>query len=714
MLVIKKTMDEIPFRSKELSWLSFNSRVLQEAQSLDVPLLERLNFLGIYSSNLDDFFRVRVATLKRLIELKLPRPKLGIPDPEDTFAEINGQLKREAAIFNQTYAEVFRRLEEEGIFLLNEREVPGEHRGYLESYFESEVLPHLMPIVTKLNSRLGGLKDYPMYLAVRLTNAHSKSRPMHALLEIPQNLPRFHVLPSSGKRHQVMYLDDIIRFGLKRVFEFTHYDKFESYALKFTRDAELEFDDDITESFYDQVEESLKAREEGNPVRLNYDQDMPLSFLELVMDGLEAAGAHSTFPGARYHNRKDLMKFPSFGRSDLKYPARKIIVPKLFRAERGHTFSAMRRRDILLHFPYHSFNHFLDLLRQASMDPLVKSVSITHYRIAKQSAVARALIAARRNGKEVTVLVEPTARFDEEANLHWASVYSSAGIQVHLGVRGLKVHAKLCLIERIENGRTRYYSCVGSGNFNEETARLYTDHMLLTSNQEIGNDLCQVFKFFQRNYDVPKLKHLVLAPFTFRKRIYELIDKEIEEAQAGRRAEMWVKINNLSDYDTVAYLYRAAQAGVKVWLNVRGMFSLISGKLPGTENIRAIGIIDRLLEHARVLIFHNGGNPKTFITSADFLPRNFDGRIEVMCPIYDPAIQKQLRHYVDLQWRDNTKARVLDSNLSNQFLNDGAHSPGLRSQVAIEDYLASHGRSSGTANESEDAECPDEAFVTDV
>lgn len=707
-------MDEIPFRSKEVSWLSFNSRVLQEAQSPDVPLLERLNFLGIYSNNLDEFFRVRVATLKRLIKLKLPHNKLGHPHPEITFAQVTSLLKKEAEVFNQAYTEVFRLLEDEGIFLLNEKQVPEEHRAYLANFFESEVLPHLMPIITKFNSRLGGLKDHPMYLAVRLTNSASNSRPMHALLEIPQHLPRFHVLPPSGQRHQVMYLDDIIRFGLHRVFESTPYDTFESYALKFTRDAELEFDDDITESFYDQVEEGLKAREEGNPVRLNYDATMPQSFLRLVMDGLEAAGTDSRFPGARYHNRKDLMKFPGFGRSDLKYRSRKIVVPRSFQdEERAHLFATLRRQDLLLHFPYHSFHHFLDLLRQASVDPLVKAVSMTHYRIAKQSAVARALIAAQRNGKEVTVMVEPTARFDEEANLHWASIYSDAGIRVHFGVRGLKVHAKLCLIERVENGRTRFYSCLATGNFNEDTARVYTDHMLLTSNQEIGNEVQQIFQFFQRNYDVPKLKHLVLAPFSLRRRLYELFDKEIEEAKAGRRGEMWIKINNLSDYDTVAYLYRAAQAGVKVWLNVRGMFSLIPGKTEGHENIHSIGLIDRMLEHARILIFHHGGEPKTFIASADFLPRNFDSRLEVMCPIYDPGLQEQLRRYVDLQWADNTKARILDAGLSNEKRNDpGKNRAVLRSQQAIEAYLAGLERASSSACGREEA-VTDEVLVSD-
>jgi len=707
-------MDEVPFRSKEVSWLSFNARGLQEAQSADVPLLERLNFLGIYSSNLDEFFRVRVATLKRLIKLKLPHKKLGIPHPEVTFAQVNSILKKEARVFNQTYNEVFRELEKENVFLINETEVPEELHDYLGNYFDSEVLPHLMPIITKSNSKLGGLKDHPMYLAVRLTNSRSNSRPMHSLLEIPQQLPRFHVLPRTGEEERVMYIDDIIRFGLHRVFESTPYDVFESYALKFTRDAEMEVDDDITESFYDQVEEGLKAREEGNPVRLNYDASIPASFLRLVMNGLEATSSDSRFPGARYHNRKDLMKFPSLGRADLKYPRARIVVPKAFQqAERNHIFSTIRQGDILLHFPYHSFNHFLDLLRQACMDPLVKSISITQYRIASDSAVARALISAVRNGKEVSVLVEPTARFDEEANLHWASLYRDAGIHVFLGVRGLKVHAKLCLIERVENGRIRYYSCIGTGNFNEDTARLYTDHMLLTANQSLGRDTARIFQFFRRNYETPQLDHLIFAPFTLRSRLYEMIQTEIREARAGRHAEMWIKINNLSDYDTVKLVYEAARAGATVNLNVRSMFSL-APETPGTEDsIEAMGIVDRFLEHSRILVFHNAGDPLYFLTSADFLPRNFDSRCEIMCPVLDSDLQTQLRRYLDLQWRDTVKARVLDAELSNEQRRGSPGDPRLRSQQAIGDYLAGLNQATATSSP-KDLSFSDEVLVSDL
>ncbi len=692
-------MIDIPFRSKELSWLSFNARVLQEADSDDVPLLERLTFLGIYSSNLDEFFRVRVATLRRLINLHLPHTQLGIPDPEVTLTRVNSVLKRETKVFNHVYHNVFRALEAEGIRLVTDQEVPQRMHGYLNGFFEREVLPHLMPISIKSTSSLGGLKDHPMYLAVRMSKSGSRGRPHHSLIEIPQHLPRFHVLPQSQDEQLVMYVDDVIRFGLHRLFESLPYDHFESFALKFTRDAEIELDNDITESFYEQVADALKAREGGLPVRINYDAAMPRSFLKLVIDGLDATGDEdSQFPGARYHNRKDLMHFPTMGRHDLHFPKFQTVVPAEFRTDtRRHLLKAVRERDILLHYPYHSFEHFLDLLRQVSLDPLVKSISLTQYRIAKNSAVARALLSAVRNGKEVTVLVEPTARFDEEANLQWARLYAEAGIRVILGVQGLKVHAKLCLIERLEKGVTRTYSCVGTGNFNESTAKLYTDHMLLTYNQEIGSDLHQIFQFFRKNYETPRLRHLIFAPFDLRRSLFEFIDFEIDQATQGRPAEIWIKINNLSDVETVRRLYQAAQAGVDLRLIVRSMYSLVNDEPGHSESVHSIGIVDRLLEHTRILVFHHGGNRRYFLSSADFLPRNFERRCESLCPILDPRLQRQLQAYLDLQWRDNVKARCLDADLSNAIRNGAASEPRLQSQVAIRDYLETLTRSPGTS-----------------
>ena len=681
-------MIEIPFRSKEVSWLSFNSRVLQEARLPETPLLERVKFLGIYSSNLDEFFRIRVATLRRLARLGVPTEKLGIPDPKETLQTVNQTLKIESRLFNEVYDQVFKSLRAENIRVINEKEVPRPLEGFLRDYFSREVLPRLMPIVIKSTSALRDLQDQPMYLAVKLGRGIGAGRPLHALIEIPTDIPRFLVLPKSGEDQLVMYLDDVIRFGLPMVFEPTTYDTFESYAVKFTRDAEMEFDNDFMDSLYEQLSDGLKAREGGDPLRINYDANMPKPFLRLVMNALDVVGDEdSKFPGARYHNRKDLLKFPSLGRRDLQSPPVRTLAPPRIDAEDNNLFRSIRYRDILLHLPYHSFHHFLDLLRQASIDPLVKTIRMTQYRLAKDSFVARALINAVRNGKEVTVLVEPTARFDEQNNMTWASRYRDAGIRVIWGVPGLKVHAKLCLIERIESGVLRPYCVIGSGNFNEVTAKIYTDHMLFTGHPEFGDDLRQIFRFFERNFEIPKLKRLVCAPFSLRSTIYDAIDREITAAQAGETARIWIKINNLSDIEVVRRLYQAASAGVDVRLIVRGMFSLDTNVASSGGNIQAIGIVDQLLEHARVLIFHNGGARRFYLSSADFLPRNFDGRCEVLCPVLDPWLQEQLSRYLEIQWSDTVKARLLDTNLSNRLRQPAEDATPVRAQAAILEYL---------------------------
>lgn len=688
-------MIDIPFRSKEVSWLSFNSRVLQEARLPGTPLLERVKFLGIYSSNLDEFFRVRVATLRRLARLGLPGEKLGVPDPRETLHQVNQTLKVESRLFNEVYDQVFQSLSEENIRIITDKEVPPSLESYLRDYFSREVLPRLMPIVIKSNSALRDLQDQPMYLAVKLGRKVGAGRPLHALIEIPTDIPRFLVLPKVGPDQLVMYLDDVIRFGLPIVFEPTNYDTFESYAVKFTRDAEMEFDNDFMDSLYEQLSEGLKAREGGDPVRINYDTNMPKPFLRLVMNALDVVGDEdSKFPGARYHNRKDLLKFPALGRRDLQSPPVRTLTPPRIDSDDNNLFRSIRYRDILLHLPYHSFHHFLDLLRQASLDPLVKTIRMTQYRLAKDSFVARALINAVRNGKEVTVLVEPTARFDEQNNMTWASRYRDAGIRVIWGVPGLKVHAKLCLIERLEGGVLRPYCVIGSGNFNEVTAKVYTDHMLFTAHPEIGDDLRQIFRFFVRNFEIPKLKHLICAPFSLRSTIYEAIEQEIAAVQAGQIGRIWVKINNLSDVEVVRLLYRAASIGVDIRLIVRGMFSLDTGESSCSAHLSAIGIVDQLLEHARVLIFHNGGNRRFYLSSADFLPRNFDSRCEVLCPILDPWLQEQLAYYLEIQWSDTVKARVLDSTLSNRLREPADGAPPIRAQEAILQYLDSLDRQS--------------------
>jgi polyphosphate kinase len=677
-------LDGGPFRSKEVSWLAFNSRVLQEAGNPDVPLLERLKFLGIYSSNLDEFFRVRIATLRRLVLLGKDYRKLQLPDPRSTLRETRAVIKRDAELFDSIYDEVFAALAKEGIKLITNEEVPKALKPWLTDYFYTKVRPRIMPIVIRSYSQLGSLRDQPMYLAVEMGRTHRKTRLAHALIEIPTaELPRFVTLPEHKGQRLVMYLDDIIRFGLPSIFTGLPYDKFEAYAIKFTRDAEMGFDDDVTESLYDKIAEGLRSRQTGQAVRMNYDARIPASFLKLLTDKLKLDEEDTLMPGFRYHNRRDLVKFPA--PDHLAYPKIAPLPHPRLSGKRESIFRVLQDRDLLLHLPWHSFSHFLDFLREASLDPLVQSIYLTQYRLAGQSCVARALMNAAQNGKDVTVLIEPQARFDEKNNIEWANRYQEAGVKVILGVPGLKVHAKMCLVLRHEGGADRFYSAIGTGNFNEETSQFYTDHLLLTAHAGLGADIQEAFRFFESNWQLPRLSHLVAAPFNLRNSVKYWIMNEIDHAKHGRDASIFIKLNNLADPEITGLLYEASQAGVKIRMIVRSMFSVVTGETV-SKNIKAIGIVDRYLEHSRVLVFHNGGSPHYFLSSADFLPRNFDSRFEILCPIYDPALQEKLRQFLEIQWSDNTKARVLDKKLANHPAK--SKGPAVRSQEAIREWLA--------------------------
>ncbi|MES2709802.1 MAG: polyphosphate kinase 1 [Verrucomicrobiota bacterium] len=683
-------VDGAPFRSKEVSWLSFNSRVLQEADDPTVPLLERLKFLGIYSSNLDEFFRVRIASLRRLVLVGKDYRKLHIPDPKLTLREARTIIKRDAALFDRIYHDILAGFAREGLCLIDHTQVPKALKPWLTEYFYAKVRPRIMPIMIRSYSQLGSLRDQPMYLAVEMGKAGkvgTKGRTAHALIEIPTaELPRFVTLPQHKGKTLVMYLDDIIRYGLPSIFTGLPYDKFDAFAIKFTRDAEMGFEDDVTESLYDKIAEGLRSRQTGQAVRMNYDSRIPLSFLKLIVAKLKLAHDDTLMPGFQYHNRKDLVKFPA--PASLGYPPDVPLPHPNLSGKRGSFFRVLQDGDLMLHLPYHSFAHFLDFLREASLDPLVQSIHLTQYRLAGQSCVARALMNAAQNGKDVTVLIEPQARFDEKNNIEWANRYQNAGVKVILGVPGLKVHAKMCLVTRHEGGTDRYYSAIGTGNFNEETSRFYTDHLLLTAHAGLGADILEAFRFFQSNWQAPRLSHLVAAPISLRTNIKFLIQNEIAHAKQGKEAGIFLKLNNLADPGITALLYEASKAGVQIRLIVRSMFSVITGDAV-SKNISAIGIVDRYLEHSRILYFANAGSPKYFLSSADFLPRNFDSRFEVICPIYDPLLQKQLQRCLDIQWADNTKARVLDKKLANHRAKTGEKR--LRAQEEQRKWLAKKG-----------------------
>ena len=674
---------ETEFRSKETSWLSFNARVLQEAADPSVPLLERIKFLGIYSSNLDEFFRVRVATLKRLASLGDEWKDLDIPDPHITLKGIRFLVSKQAEDFNIAYAKVKADLETNGIRLINEKDVPSSLKPYMRDYFRRKVSPHIFPIILKATAKLPKLKDLPMYLAVKASKSNGMGRPMHALIEIPQHLPRFIPLPMVGDKQLVMYLDDIIRFGLDDIFVTFPYDHFESYAIKFTRDSELAFDDDFTESFYEKLADSLKAREEGLPVRANFDETFPKPFLNLILRKLNLARSDSLYPGARYHNRRDLLSFPDFGKTGLNYDKSEPVPVKALVTKQGGMFAAIRKQDFLINIPYQPFRHLITLLQEASLDPLVQSISMTQYRLAKGSCIARALQAAARNGKSVFVLVEPQARFDEEANIKWAGRYRDAGVQVQLGVQGLKVNSKLIHIVRRESGRDRSYTVLGTGNFNEDTAGIFADHLLMTYNQEIGEDAAEIFRFFRQSYQKPRLNHLNIAPFDLRRFLRSRIEKEIENHLAGLPSGISVKVNNFSDTETNELIHRASNAGVPVRMIVRSMFSLV---IEEDCNIEAISIVDKYLEHSRMIIFENGGDSAAFLSSADFMPRNFDTRVETIFPVYDKKLKQQLVDYFNIQWSYTSKARILDRNLENRY-REPEKGKTARAKFDIESYL---------------------------
>jgi polyphosphate kinase len=655
---------------KEISWLSFNERVLQEAENKDIPLIERFKFMGIYSNNLDEYFRVRVATLKR-ISMYGPKSKniLGY-NPKATLKKIHETVLIQNAKFEKNYSKLLKELENHKIHIINEKQLNPEQVEFVQNYFHKEVRTRLMPYLIEKDSQLPNFTDDAIYLAVHLSKKDTQKR-RYALLEVPTAiLPRFIVLPEKSEEKHIIFLDDIIRFGLKDIFFIFDFDEIAAYTIKLTKDAELEIADDISESYIDKLSKSLQQRKKGSPVRFIYDRCMPEDLLKILTRKLNFGPDDVIIPSNRYHNFKDFMKFPNLGQKQLYYEDQ-VPIPHRDIQQGKSILTAVKKKDVMLFFPYHPFDHFIDLLREASIDPFVTSIQITLYRLARNSSVINALLNAIRNGKDVTTVVELQARFDEEANIHWGNKLLDEGVKVIYGVPGLKVHSKLCLITRVKGDITERYAAVGTGNFNEDTARIYTDHLLLTTNKKITNEVYKAFNFFSVNYKKDNFYHLVLSPFFLRNKIILLIENEIKNALEGKKAYIHLKLNNLTDTEIINYLYEASNAGVKIRLIIRGMLSLVPGIKKTSENIKAIGIVDRYLEHSRFMIFCNGGVEQIYISSADLMPRNLDHRIEVTCPIFDKNIRSEIRNIFDIQWKDNVKARIFDGNQSNQFVKPG-------------------------------------------
>lgn len=660
--------------NKELSWLSFNERVLQEAEDKSVPLIERVKFLGIFSNNRDEFFRVRVAELKRAV--KYPKKAEGLigQNPEILLNKIQKVVIEQQIKFENVYQSILRELGRNNIFIINEKGVSAQQSTFIKKFFRENVMPSLFPIMLDNSSKFPYLKDRSGYLIVKLGHNTKAKKNKYSLIEVPtDNISRFVVLPKEKDKNFVILLDDVIRFCLEDVFNNFGHDYIRAYNIKLTRDAEIDLDNDLSKSFIEKISKGLKARKKGLPVRLVYDSEIAPDMLGFIMRKIKLRKEDNLIPGGRYHNFKDFISFPNIGNPNLRY-ARTLALkhPDLPTSqsrpkEQQSFFNVLKQKDVLLTFPYQSFDHIIDLLREASIDPKVKSIQITLYRVAKNSNVVQALINAIKNGKQVIAVIELQARFDEEANIYWANKLQEEGAKVIYGVPGLKVHSKLFLITRKEAGKITNYGYLGTGNFNGDTAHVYTDHSLLTADKRITDEIVKVFAFYLDNLKTGSFKHLLVSPFFMRKRVMQLINKEIQNAINNKPASIFLKLNNLVDTEMINKFYEASTAGVKIKLIVRGMCSLVPGVKGVSDNIEAISIVDKFLEHSRVFIFHNEGNEKYFLTSADWMARNFDQRSEVAVPIYDRAIQQQLRSVLDILWADTAKARILDSKQKNEY-----------------------------------------------
>ena len=666
--------------NREKSWLSFNERVLQEAMDKTNPLLERLRFLGIFSNNRDEFFRVRVATVRRMTELGRKTRQQLYDAPDELLNQINEITLHQGKQFDAAYHSIIKELKAENIHIINDRDLNESQQTILLSYFKETVRPNLVPIMLT-SKTLPELTDKASYLAIKLYNKSAEDDIKYALIEIPtQLLSRFYILPEKAGHKFVIYLDDIIRLGLSQIFRIFDYDVIESYAFKLTRDAELDIDDDLDESLMEKLSKSINKRKSGEPVRLVYDKTMPDDLKDYLLDRLRLKDQQNIIPSGPYNNQKDLINFPALGGKTLTYnkqlPSRH---PDLH--NQRSLLEVIVQKDVLLHYPYQAFSHTIDILREAAIDPSVTSIMITLYRIADNSKIINALINASKNGKEVTAVVELRARFDEEYNIQCSKNLQEHGVKVISGVEGLKVHSKLILIQRRKGNSKVSIAHIGSGNFHEGNAKIYTDLSLWTVDVRLTNEVERLFEFFKFNYKPGTYKELLVSPFNTRRRLMELIEQEIKKVKQGKEGYIMLKLNNLVDEELIQKLYKASQAGVKIQLIIRGICSLVAGKKGLSENIDARSILGRYLEHARIMIFGSGIHERIYIGSADWMGRNMDLRLEVMTPIFNKDIKKNIRKLIGIQLNDNTKARIIDENLTNTYYkSDG---PQVHAQKSI-------------------------------
>ena len=666
---------------RDISWMFFNRRILQEASRENVPLLERISFLGIYSNNLDEFFRVRVATLNRIAECEDKEARKNKAEALEILKEINKLNSLYSKEFEKVSAEITAKLRDENIYLLKDTELDDEQRRFIRSFYIQNLYGRVIPVWYSAIKQLSIENDENIYLAVRMYKKNSKRKVAeYAFLELPVSIcGRFVRLPDKDGKSFLMYLDDVIRCCLPLIFSGQDYTNFEAFSFKFTRDAEMEIDNDLRNGVLQKISKGVKSRRRGTPLRVVYDSTMPKGLLNQVLSTLDLDKLDTVLAGGRYHNHKDFMKFPDCGRKDLKYPAwPPILKRELSKPE--SILQLIRQKDRFIHVPYHSFDSYIRVLQEAAVSKEVKSIKTTLYRLAKDSKVVKALIGAARNGKKVTVVIELLARFDEASNIDWSKKMQDAGIHVVFGVEGLKVHSKITLIS-MKSGSD--IACISTGNFHEGNARMYTDYMLMTASRPIVRDVNAVFNFIERPYSMIRFKELLVSPNEMKNKFIRLINDEIRNKEAGKPAYIRIKINHITDIDMVKKLYEAAEHGVPIDLLVRGNCSLFTDLPELNKNIRIVGIIDRYLEHSRIFIFAAGGEEKIFIGSADWMPRNLDNRIEVVTPVYAPDIKEDLKKVVELGLNDTMQARIVDGTGTNDIQEITEEKTVLRSQEEL-------------------------------
>lgn len=674
---------------RDISWLSFNARVLQEAGDETVPLRERIKFLGIFSNNLDEFFRVRVATLKRMTLVGAKTKMHMERQPESILEEIEEKVNLQQLEFERIWKEIQKELAREKIFLVNEKRLSREQQKFVVDYFNEQVRSYIIPLMIESIQAFPTLNDKSIYLACKLSRRDKSIPQRFALVSVPtRHLNRFIMLPSKNEERQIILLEDVIRFCLPYIFSFFKYDQFSAHVIKVTRDAEIDIDNDVSTTLIQKLEKGLKSRKSGKPVRFVFDKEIDIGLLTYLVKRLGLSLRENLIPGGRIHNFKDFMEFPDAVFTQKSSRKKPFTHPLLRHAD--SVTNVIFEKDVMLNFPYHSFDSVIDLLREAAIDPHVISIKITCYRLASRSKVINALTNAVRNGKQVTAVLELRARFDEEANLMWKEELEEAGAKVVVGLPNQKVHAKLCMIRKRIDNVTTHYGFVSTGNLNEKTALVYGDQCMLTSDRKIMADVNRIFTYLEHpktRIDIlNSCKTLLVCPTSMRRQLVGYINREIKNARHGKEASIIVKLNSLSDEELILKLEDAARAGVEIKMIIRGIYCMYTENKKFIKPIQAISIVDEYLEHARVIIFGNGGNKTVFISSADWMVRNLDHRVEAACPVTEPEIKKEIIDIINIQLSDNVKARILDNDLKNEYVNS-RNKVKVRSQVETYHYL---------------------------